>query len=74
MDENGSIGRFLMNVMLASGGYPWTVVPLQRRDAYMDALEQASVNHNIAPFTDFLARLVKDGLKGKAATKFQISR
>jgi fido (protein-threonine AMPylation protein) len=61
MDGNGRIGRFLMNVMLASGGYPWTVVPLQRRDAYMDALEQASVNHNIVPFTDFLARLVKDG-------------
>ncbi len=74
MDGNGRIGRFLMNVMLASGGYPWTVVPLQRRDAYMDVLEQASVNHNIVPFTDFLARLVKDGLKGKAAPKFPISR
>ncbi|MCG7980749.1 MAG: Fic family protein [gamma proteobacterium symbiont of Clathrolucina costata] len=72
MDGNGRIGRFLMNVMLASGGYPWTVVPLQRRDAYMDALEQASVNHNIVPFTDFLSRLVKDGLKGKAAPKFPI--
>ena len=72
MDGNGRIGRFLMNVMLASGGYPWTVVPLQRRDTYMDALEQASVNHNIMPFTDFLARLVKDGLKGKAAPKFPI--
>jgi len=74
MDGNGRMGRFLMNVMLASGGYPWTVVPLQRRDAYMDALEQASVNHNIVPFTDFLARLVKDGLKGKAAPKFPSSR
>ena len=40
MDGNGRIGRFLMNVMLASGGYPWTVVPLQRRDAYMDALNK----------------------------------
>lgn len=24
MDGNGRIGRFLMNVMLAAGGYPWT--------------------------------------------------
>jgi hypothetical protein len=43
MDGNGRIGRFLMNVMLAAGGYPWTVVPLQQRDAYVAALERASV-------------------------------
>ncbi|MFZ3279359.1 MAG: Fic family protein, partial [Candidatus Sulfotelmatobacter sp.] len=27
MDGNGRMGRFLMNLMLASGGYPWTIVP-----------------------------------------------
>jgi len=26
MDGNGRIGRFLMNAMLASGGYPWAVI------------------------------------------------
>src|ERR1700674_383942 len=41
MDGNGRIGRFLMNVMLAAGGYPWTVVPVERRVAYMAALEEA---------------------------------
>jgi len=65
-DGNGRMGRFLMNVMLASGGYPWTVVPLKCRHDYMDALEQASVNHDIIPFTDCLARLVNDGLNGTA--------
>jgi Fic family protein len=65
MDGNGRMGRFLMNVMLGAGGYPWTVVPLQQRDAYMAALEQASVGQNIVPFTDFLARLVKEGLRGR---------
>jgi hypothetical protein len=65
MDGNGRMGRFLMNVMLAAAGYPWTVVPLQQRDAYMAALEQASVGHNIAPFANFLARLVKAGLRGR---------
>jgi Fic/DOC family len=69
MDGNGRIGRFLMNVMLAAGGYPWTVVPLERRDAYMAALEEASVRQNIAPFADFLAQLVKEGLRGKPAAK-----
>jgi hypothetical protein len=65
MDGNGRIARFLMNVMLAAGGYPWTVVPFERRDAYMGALEKASVRQNIAPFTGFLANLVEEGLRGK---------
>jgi Fic family protein len=69
MDGNGRLGRFLMNVMLAAGGYPWTVVPLERRDAYMAALEAASVRQNIVPFADFLAQLVKQELRGKPVAK-----
>ena len=69
MDGNGRIGRFLLNVMLAAGGYPWTVVPLERRDAYMAALEEASVRQNVAPFAEFLAQLVKEGLRGKPVAK-----
>ncbi len=41
-DGNGRMGRFLMNAMLASGGYPWTVVPFDKRYEYMAALEEAS--------------------------------
>lgn len=71
MDGNGRMGRFLMNVMLASGGYPWTVVPLEERDAYMaaleEALEEASVRKKIELLTDFLARLVDTGMQGKPA-------
>lgn len=67
MDGNGRMGRFLMNVMLASGGYPWTVIPVEARNAYMAALEDASVGQDIAPFTDFLARLVEAGLRGEPA-------
>ncbi len=69
MDGNGRMGRFLMNAMLAGGGYPWTVIPLEKRDNYMAALEQASVGRNIIPFTNFLAKLIDSGLKGKPMPK-----
>jgi hypothetical protein len=64
MDGNGRIGRFMMNLMLASGGYPWTIVPLERRADYMAALERASVDGDIRPFATFLAELAQ----GSAAT------
>ena len=57
-DGNGRVGRFLMNLMLTAAGYPWTVIPVGRRDAYMGALEAASVRQEIGPFTDFLVELV----------------
>lgn len=64
MDGNGRIGRFLMNAMLTAAGYPWTVIPVERRDRYLDSLEQASVHQNIIPFANFLATLVRKALKG----------
>jgi len=47
-----------MNVMLASGGYPWTVIPVEKRDDYLSALEKASVNQEIDDFTKFIGDLV----------------
>lgn len=51
------MGRFLMNVMLASDGYPWTVIPLETRNEYMATLEETSVRKNIEPFSRFLAEV-----------------
>ena len=69
MDGNGRTSRFLMNVMLASGGYPWTVVPVETRKEYFGALEKASVDGDIRPFADFLSRLVSSLMKGNPQPK-----
>lgn len=58
MDGNGRMGRFLMNAMLASGGYPWTVIPVEKRADYLSALEAASVDGDIVLFARFLADCV----------------
>ncbi|MBT3244612.1 MAG: cell filamentation protein Fic [Bacteroidetes bacterium] len=71
MDGNGRIGRFLMNAMLASGGYPWTVIPVEERDNYMNALESASVDQDIKPFAEFVAWLVSAGLEGNPIAKLR---
>ena len=57
-DGNGRLARFLMNMMLASGGYPWTTIRVEDRPPYMAALEAASVDRDIVPFAEFVGRCV----------------
>lgn len=56
-DGNGRMGRFLMNLMMAGGGFPWVVIPVEQRHAYMASLEKASVEGDIVPFARFLAAM-----------------
>ena len=62
-DGNGRMARFLMNAMLASGGYPWTVIRVEDREKYMKALKSASVDNDIKPFTAFIAERVQWSMK-----------
>jgi len=59
-DGNGRLGRFLMNAMLASGGYPWTVIRIEQRADYMKALESASSQGEIKAFAELIANSMKD--------------
>lgn len=38
----------------------WAVVPVKKRDEYMEALETAIVKQDIAPFAKSLGRLVSE--------------
>lgn len=62
MDGNGRIGRFLMNTLLAGGGYPWTVVRVTQRQEYIDALENTHINFEMTAFTKFIVREMKEAL------------
>lgn len=46
--------------MLTTGGYVWTVIPVQQRQAYMDAPERASSYSEIEPFASFFAKLTAE--------------
>lgn len=60
MDGNGRMGRFLMNLMTAAAGFPWIIIPVEKRKQYLSALEEASVRQNFMPFVKFLGSLIKD--------------
>ena len=60
MDGNGRIARFLMNLMLASAGHIWTVIPVDQRTQYMNALEQASSSGDIGPFAALITRFTNE--------------
>ena len=63
IDGNGRMARFLMNVMLASGG-------LETRNEYMATLEEASIRKNIGPFAQFIAECVQKGMGFRGAWSF----
>ena len=54
MDGNGRTARFLMNVMLVTGGYSWRIVTVEERETYMSALEKASIEGDITDFAKII--------------------
>ena len=47
-----------MNSQLVTAGYPWVIVPVERRQEYMSALEKASVEGKIEEFVGFIGSLM----------------
>ena len=59
MDGNGRLARFLMNYMLVTAGYPWTIVRVTERTGYMKSLDLVATDKDIKPFTGFIAGEMK---------------
>ena len=55
----GRTARFVMNRQLVTAGYPCLVIPVECRQEYMVALEQASVEGNIEGFVQFIGRVME---------------
>jgi len=66
MDGNGRVGRFLMNTMMASGGYPWTVIPVSDRNAYVNALENCECRRGYCASRGLPRRAGKKTTGGRA--------
>lgn len=54
-DGNGRMARLLMNFILQSKNYPFTNIPLKKRNAYMKTQAEGN-KQNHKPFTNFLTK------------------
>ena len=54
MDGNGRTARFLMNVLFVTSHYPWRIITVDERAAYMAALEKASIEGEISDFAKLI--------------------
>ncbi|MDR3526074.1 MAG: Fic family protein [Rhizomicrobium sp.] len=73
-DGNGRMARFVMNVALASGGYPWTIIRVEDRDEYLNALDSASIDLNIAPFAAYVAERVRWSMRQSEKVGKRVTR
>lgn len=62
IDGNGRCGRLLMNLILMRNGYPITVIRMEDRNEYMNALEKASVDNDLEDFIRIVEEAVNRSL------------
>ena len=52
-----------MNIQLVTAGYPWVVVPVERREEYIAALEKASVEGDVERLVKFVGKILKGAVE-----------
>ncbi|WP_335951591.1 Fic family protein [Acinetobacter beijerinckii] len=63
VDGNGRTSRLLMNLELLKAGYPPSVITVENRLAYYEALDQWMAYGKTEPFNGLIADAVLDGFK-----------
>ena len=63
VDGNGCTSRLLMNLELMKSGYPPSVITVENRLAYYEALDQSMAYGNSEPFNSLVAAVVLEGFK-----------
>ena len=61
-DGNGRMARLLMNMILIKHGYTVAIIPIEERDQYIQTLEQADKNEDLAEFIAYVAHSCKYAL------------
>lgn len=61
VDGNGRTARLLLNLELMKAGFPAVVLPVERRLAYYEALDQAHVGGDLSTFVALVAERVREG-------------
>lgn len=61
VDGNGRTARLLLNLELLKAGFPATVLPVEQRLAYYEALDKAHVEGDMADFLALVAHCVHEG-------------
>ena len=63
VDGNGHTSRLLMNLELLKAGYTASVITVENRLAYYEALDQWMAYGNTKPFINLIAEVVLNGFK-----------
>ena len=61
-DGNGRMARLLMNMILIKHGYTVAIIPIEEREQYIQTLEQADKNEDLAEFIAYVAHCCKYAL------------
>lgn len=81
VDGNGRTARLLMNLVLMQSGYPLAIIKTDKRDVYIDAINEAAITGDLTDFYNIIYGAVERSLDaylsavhGKSILPFYIDK